>query len=707
MGENRLSIVFLLALGFLSSNADAVPQDYLNPSLSAETRAADLVSRLTFLEKIRQLTNNTPAIPRLGVPAYNYSTESLHGTVAPVESTVFPQAIALAATWNTDLMYEVGNAISDEARALFHKPDGPGGSLGAGLTMLAPNLNIYRDPRWGRGQETYGEDPFLTSEMAVAYIRGLQGDHPRYYKTIATPKHFAVHSGPDSERYYFDAKVTPYDLADTYLPAFEAAVRKGRAGAIMCSYNAINGVPACANPWLLTQLLRDTWGFDGYVITDENALTTMYWMMGYAESGPQATSLALNAGSDISIGPENWLLGWQYWRGRATMEAIDRALTSVFTARFRLGLFDPPELVPYSSISPDRLNSAEHRHLARRAAREGMVLLKNDGVLPLLHSEIKTIALIGHHAVDGHLLLGNYSGTPLQITTLSDALRKRYPNIRLILATTPDVARRAAAQADLAILCLGLSEADEGEKNDRVRIELPKDQQRLWQAAYETGTKTIAVLFSGGALAFAPEMAAAVIHSWYPGQEGGDALADLLFGEENFSGRLPVTFYRSTEDLPDFRDYEMRNGHTYRYLKGPVLYPFGFGLSYSKFRHSGLRMEGIGGDPQNGVRLTVEVSNQSEREGSEVTQVYLKTPQVNGPKWVLKAFRKHRLGSFEQKIVQIELRPEDLASVGEDGVRRLLAGRYQIWVGGHQPSGTDNDLLRAEFEITDPLEAAY
>jgi beta-glucosidase len=567
------------------------------------TRARDLVARMTLAEKVSQLRNASPAIDRLGVPAHDWWNECLHGVARAGIATVFPQAIGLGATGDAALVGRVATAISDEARAIHHRAarEGNRGQY-VGLTCWSPNLNIFRDPRWGRGQETYGEDPDLTARLGVAFVRGLQGDHPRYLKVVATPKHFAAHSGPEATRHSFDAQASEADLFASYLPQFEAAVRDGGAASIMTAYNRLNGEPCATNRWLLEDVLRGRWGFDGVVVSDCGAIDDIFLGHQVVATAPEAAARALVAGCDLECGGIYKHLIAAVASGLCTEADVDRAAERVLVARFRLGVFDPPEQVPWSVIPESVIACGAHRELAREAARRSMVLLENDDLLPLrarAGSRLR-VALIGPNADSMDVLLGNYHGTPPHETTIFSALRAE-PALEVTHVRGCDLvgddragfrdAVSAAGAADVAILVLGLSPRIEGEEGgvelesglvaagDRDSLDLPGVQAALLDAVAATGTPAVLVLCAGSCIAYDTGMPRATIMAWYPGQEGGAALADLLLGRVDFTGRLPITFYRSAADLPPFEDYGMA-GRTHRFFTGPVLFPFGHGLRY-------------------------------------------------------------------------------------------------------------------------------
>jgi beta-glucosidase len=632
------------------------PEIWKDPAQPATARINDLVSRMSLAEKVQELCNTAPAIPRLGVPAYDYWNECLHGVGRAGTATVFPQAIGMAATWNVPLIRAEADIIATEARAKHNDHAGKHAGDSAryyGLTFWTPNINIFRDPRWGRGQETYGEDPFLTAQLGVAFIRGLQGDDPKYVKAMACAKHFAVHSGPESTRHTFDARPSERDLYETYLPQFEAAVREGRVGAVMGAYNSVDGVPACASPFLLTDLLRKQWGFDGHVVSDCGAIYDIYANHKFADTAEAAAALAVKAGDDLCCGTDYHALLRAVKKGLISEPEIDAAVSRVLEARFRLGLFDPPENVAYAQIPISQNDTPEHEALALQVARQSIVLLKNDSLLPLDRAKIKRIAVIGANADSVPVLLGNYSGTPARPVTILDGIKKvAGTNIQVIyepaclLALSrdgmdkPGVAMwtRAVAAAwmsDVIIYAGGISPQLEDEETkvdyegfnggDRTQIELPPVQTELLKALQAAGKPVVFVNCSGSAIAMPWEAAnlPAILQAWYPGEQGGRAVADVIFGEANPAGRLPVTFYRSTADLPAFDNYSMSN-RTYRYFGGQPLFAFGHGLSYTKFGYNDAKLNATNVNAGDTIKLTFALLNEGAWDGDEVAQVYFR-----------------------------------------------------------------------------------
>jgi beta-glucosidase len=839
---------------------------YQDPSQPIANRVKDLVSRMTLEEKVSQMVYDAPAIEHLDVPKYNWWNECLHGVGRAGVATVYPQAIGLAATWDVELMSRIATAISDEARAKHHEALRRGiHEIYAGLTFWTPNVNIFRDPRWGRGMETYGECPHLTARMGVTFIRGLQGDDAKCLKLVATAKHFAVHSGPESERHSFDARVSERDLRLTYLPHFEACVKEGGAVSVMGAYNRTNGEACCASPTLLQKILREEWGFggptgtEGYVVSDCWAIIDVYAHHKLVETPAEAAALAVKAGCDLNCGTTFPALREAVEQGLIDEATIDRSVERLFTARFRLGMFDPPEQVPYAQIPYQVVDSAEHRALALQAARESIVLLKNEGDLLPLAKDVGSIAVIGPNADDLQVLLGNYNGTPSQAVTPLEGIRSmvspgtvvyhaqgcplaegipplvpipaaclrpadvdagrsglsaayydnhklegdpvlqrvdpvvnfawkgesplsggwgdafsvcwsgalvppvsgtyklgvsgfsgyhltldgeviaEYVGVHHAILKTQDVeleagrmydlqleyanrgldpqvqllwsvpgqdylgeALQVAERAEVVVLALGLSPHLEGEEmpvqvpgfagGDRTDIGLPGPQQELLERVHALGKPTVVVLLNGSALgvAWAAEHVPAIVEAWYPGEEGGTAIAEVLFGDYSPGGRLPVTFYRSIEDLPPFEDYDME-GHTYRYFRGEPVFAFGHGLSYTTFGYGNLKLSARSIQPGKGLTLTVDVQNTGPRAGDEVVQVYLSDVEASVPVPIrqLVGFGRVHLEPGETQTLSFTLQPDQFSLIDDAGQRTVEPGRFQIAVGGRQPTAEE------------------
>ena len=850
-----------------SKTAESLPA-FRNPTLPIEKRAEDLVSRLTLEEKVHQMEYTAPEIIRLGIPSYNWWSEALHGVARSGYATVFPQAIGMAATWDQVMVHQEGETIATEARAKFNQAQREGNhSIFYGLDFWSPDINIFRDPRWGRGQETLGEDPFLTAKLGLAFVTGVQGDDPKYLKAIATPKHYAVHSGPDPLRHEFDVKVLPHDLEDTYLPAFRATVVEGHADSVMCSYNAVDGVPACANKFLLQTTLRDAWKFQGYVTSDCGAVENITGGHHYTPDDEHGSALAVLAGTDTTCGHEYGALVKAVQDGLITESQIDTDLKRLFIARIRLGLFDPPSAVAFNRIPFSENDSPQHRALALRAARESIVLLKNqDGILPF-KSNFKTIAVVGPDAESLVALEGNYNGVPSHPVYPTEGIRKQFAGKAKILtaqgspyltqlalpvpstvfhmaegaaasglkaeyfsntsfsgkpaltrvdpriqfdwnsaAPAPGIDKKAfavrwsgtltppgpgdytfslskpdcwpcedketyrvyldgksvlegvfgeyvkqgspttfqahftdqqphafrleyvhesvlwaagitlnwqppvevlrqeavnvAKQADVTVAFVGLSPDLEGEEmpihvpgfegGDRTDIGLPQPQQDLLEAMAATGKPLVAVLVNGSALAvnWAQEHAAAILEAWYPGEEGGTAIAETLAGVNNPGGRLPVTFYASLDQLPPFSDYNMQN-RTYRYFQGKPLYGFGYGLSYSTFEYSNLKLSSSQLKAGDDLTVEVEVRNTSATAGDEVAELYLEFPSLPGvPRRALRGFERCHLAPAMTRHVKFTLKPRDLSMVNDQGEHLVAPGEYNVFVGGAQPGDT-------------------
>jgi len=843
---------------------------YLDPSQPINLRVDDLVSRMTLEEKASQLVNQSRAIPRLVIPRYDWRSEALHGIAGAGLATVFPEPIGLAATFDVPLIHATATAIGTEGRAKYNKAVRAGRrDILEGLDFWAPNINIARDPRWGRGQETYGEDPFLTARMAVAFVTGLQGGDPKYLRVIATPKHFAVHSGPEPTRHVMNVEVSKHDMQDTYLPAFRAAVVEGHAGSVMCAYNEVNGEPACANRYLLGDELRTAWKFDGYVVGDCDSVEEEFSEHHYTKTFAEAGGLSVKRGLDnecidsyaeVTNHSDYVQFLDAVSEDQLGEKDIDVAVKRLFTARFRLGLFDPPEMVPYANTPESEIDSDAHREIALQTARESMVLLKNDGVLPL-KADTKRIAVIGPSAESARVLLGNYNGMPSRVTTALEGIRKafpaaqvsyapgmnllreeslvppsvftsdqgqtglvgeyyankefkgkpslvridRYVNLepppldeksltqppgpnefsvrwtgfltpnesgtyqlrptahsnrlwlddKLIIDTSagdsdapktailhldrgrhyalklesvsqddggatlswlpfianPQAAAITAAQsADVVIAVVGITSQLEGEElqvslpgfkgGDRTSLDLPTEEADLLEALKNTGKPLVIVLMNGSALAvnWADKNANAILDAWYAGEEGGTAIAQTLAGANNPSGRLPITFYKSVDQLPPFEDYSMKN-RTYRYFAGEPLYPFGLGLSYSKFSYSRLTLSQSELNAGDALTVEADVRNSGDRDGDEVIELYLSFPNVAGaPRRSLRGFERISLRAGETRHVRFTLNSRDLSSVDDAGNRGVIPGSYRVSVGGGQP-GTGVPVVEGQFTI--------
>jgi beta-glucosidase len=869
-------ILFFVLSAHTADAQDAATPGYLDTNLTPEQRAADLVHRMTLAEKASQMQNNSAEVPRLKIPAYQWWSEALHGVINE-GVTEYPEPIGLAATFDAPGIHTMAAQIGIEGRIkhVQNLREGHTGIMG-GLDFWSPNLNIFRDPRWGRGQETYGEDPFLTGRMGVAYVTGLQGDDPKYYLGIATPKHYAVHSGPEPTRHFADVDVSKHDQVDTYEPAFRAAVVEGKAGSVMCAYNAINGEPACANQFLLQDQLRGKWGFQGYVVSDCDAVRDVAANHRYRPTQAQGAAISVIRGMDNECVTFTSRFGEPVdkayidavQQGYLPENTLDTALIRLFTARIKLGMFDPPSMVPYTKIDEKELDSAEHRAHARKLASESMVLLKNDGVLPI-KAGIKKIAVIGPLADQTHPLIGNYAGQPTHIVSILDGIRAEFPNATVTFVpgtqflrtdgnpvpdsvlTTPDgkpglkaeynegmrrgpappdantkplVSRTeanvkltdtnlpteiawkktfgaqwsgfltptetadfllgircegfgrltvdgkpvamafgggtrglsaavgrvhlekghkvsievaygarnskpfaeliwakannsvapeaitAAKNADLVIAVVGITSQLEGEEmpvsepgflgGDRTSIDLPAPEEELVEAVAATGKPLAVVLLNGSALSvnWINQHANAVLDAWYPGEEGGAAVAETLSGKNNPAGRLPVTFYTGVDQLPNFEDYGMTN-RTYRYFESKPLYPFGYGLSYTTFKYSDLGVPSQPVAPGQPVSADVTVTNTGKVAGDEVVQVYLKFPAVKGaPHIALRGFQRVHLDAGASQKLHFDLKDRDLGMVTEDGTPMIAQGDYTISIGGGQPD-TGAPVVSGKFRI--------
>jgi len=722
--------LFLFLISYTCLTAQEYP--FKDETLPFEERVNDLVSRLTLEEKVMQMLNDAPAIERLQIPAYNWWNECLHGIGrTEYKVTVFPQAIGMAASWNPTLLKEVAIAISDEGRAIYNDASSKGNySIYHGLTYWTPNINIFRDPRWGRGQETYGEDPYLTGSMGKAFVEGLQGDDPKYLKAAACAKHYAVHSGPENTRHTFNTFVTDYDLWDTYLPAFRDLVVDARVAGVMCAYNAYSGQPCCSNDLLMQQILRENWKFTGYVTSDCGAIDDFYRHHKTHGTPAIASADAVFHGTDLDCGKDAYkALVEAVKSGLIPESQIDVSLKRLFNIRFRLGLFDSAENVKYASIPLNVLESQKHKELASRITRESIVLLKNENNFLPLNKDLKKVAVIGPNANNETSVLGNYSGFPSEIITPFKAIQRKLPNAEVIYDKAVDfVIPSENSQAeitslakrlksfDMVVFVGGISPEIEGEEmpvkiegfsgGDRTSIKLPKIQTDVMKALKAENIPTIFVMMTGSAIATEWESAniPAIINAWYPGQDAGGAIADVLFGDYNPSGRLPVTFYIKDSDLPSFNSYEMKN-RTYRYFNGEVLYPFGYGLSYTTFQYEPVK---INRQIATNETITIEanVKNTGKLAGDEVVQLYISHPGHTDkykPLCALKAFERIHLKAGETAKVTFKLSPKELGLVDADGILKVLPGKRKVYIGGSSPSKTNAqklEITETEFEIT-------
>ena len=692
--------------------------------MSIETKeyAKKLVSQMTLDEKMSQMLYDSPAIERLGIPEYNWWNEALHGVARAGEATMFPQAIGMAAAFDDKMLQEIGDIVSTEGRAKFNqflKKQDRG--IYKGLTYWAPNVNIFRDPRWGRGHETFGEDPYLSGKLGTAYIKGLQGDDPEHLKSAACAKHFAVHSGPEEDRHYFDAQVNEQDLYDTYLYAFKECVKEGKVEAVMGAYNRVNGAPACGNKRLLKDILRDEWGFEGHVVSDCWAILDFHEHHKVTKTVAESAAMAVNNGCDLNCGTAFLHMKEAYEQGLVTEETITEAVERLMEVRIRLGMMENYPS-PYDNVEYDCVECREHVEKSLEAARRSMVLLKNDGLLPLDKNKIKSIAVIGPNANSRDALVGNYVGTSSQyITALEGIQRYVGEDVRVYsaegchlwkdkvecLARVKDrfaEAVIAAEQADVVVMCLGLDAFLEGEEGDagneyasgdKKDLRLPGLQQELLEEVTAVGKPVVLVLLAGSAmdLSWAQNNVNAIVDAWYPGARGGKAIAEVLFGETSPNGKLPVTFYSSTDELPDFKDYSMEN-RTYRYYTGTPLYPFGYGLSYTDVEYKNASIsknEGMIGDT---FTVEVEVENKGTYKVHEGVQLYVKDLEASTrvPNWQLRGVENVCLEAGETKKVALELSARDFALITEAGECVVEPGAFRIAIGGQQPDERSREL---------------
>lgn len=686
---------------------------------TAEEKARKLVSKMTIEEKASQLRYDAPAIKRLKIPAYNWWNEALHGVARAGTATVFPQAIAMAASFDPELLEKVGDAVSTEARAKYNSSVKRGDrDIYKGLTFWSPNVNIFRDPRWGRGHETYGEDPYLTSRMGAAYVKGLQGDG-EYKKTAACAKHFAVHSGPEASRHEIDVKVSRKDLYETYLPAFEVLVKEAGVEAVMGAYNRVNGEPCCGSKTLIQDILRDKWKFKGHFVSDCWAIRDFHEHHGVTNSAKESAAMAIHAGCDLNCGNTYLHILKAYQDGLVTEEEITESAVRLFTTRYLLGMFDKTE---YDSIPYTAVECEKHLELAERLAGESMVLLKNNGILPLKREQIHTIGVIGPNADSRAALMGNYYGTSSEYITLLEGIKREAgENIRVLysrgcelntgrtehLAMADDRISEAAAvveMSDVVILCMGLDETLEGEEGDegneyksgdKKGLELPDCQRRLMEKILLMEKPVILCMMTGSAVLFgsAPKNADAILQLWYPGARGGKTAAEVLFGKTAPSGKLPITFYRSMKSLPDFEDYSM-TGRTYRYLTEKPLYPFGYGLTYGKIQVTGAKVMQIIVDKVPYAVIRVKVINTGTVDCQEVVQVYIKNLDSKDAvkNHSLCAFTRISLSAGEEKVFDMELDKNSFTVVNEEGERLVDGSHYELYVGVSQPDARSIEL---------------
>jgi beta-glucosidase len=710
--------LILIMFGCWVLEAQEFDYPFQDPANSIDIRVDDLVNRLTLEEKAGMMVNNSPAIERLGIPEYNWWNECLHGVGRAGKATVFPQAIGMAATFDDELIHQVASAISDEARAKHHAALKKGNRAQyTGLTFWTPNINIFRDPRWGRGQETYGEDPYLTSRMGTAFVRGLQGDHPKYLKASACAKHFVVHSGPEESRHHFNAAPEELDFRETYLPAFKALVEAG-VESVMCAYNRLYEEPCCGSKYLLNEILKEEWGFQGHIVTDCGALDDIWLRHKVVDEKVEAAAMAANAGVNLNCGSLYQYLPVAVKMGLVEEATLDANLRSLLRTRFKLGLLDPEEKIPWSSISPEIVNNETHRQLAYETASKSIVMLKNNGVLPLDMNEPSSILVAGPTAADMTALMANYNGFSGNMVTILEGI-----NNVVDPGTTVDYSQGflfnndslfhgywRAGMADIIVLCIGLNTLLEGEDGDalfnphggdRRKIELPSNQVTyVREMRNRNPDKKIIVIVTGGGAVALPEineLADAILFAWYPGEQGGNAIADILFGKVNPSGKLPVTFYKSTDDLPAFEDYSMK-GRTYRFFNGEPLYPFGYGLGYTEFVYDNLNIDNTLFGENETVDLSFDISNAGERDGEEVVQIYISEvdPGTGSPIRSLVDFKRVSVARGSSINVKIQLPVSRFARWDAESKAYLTnSGKYLLQVG----ASSDDILLQKEIIV--------
>ena len=715
MNIKKRFIVALIATAAANMQILAQMLPYQNPNLSSSERADDLIGRLTLEEKSKLMMDQSPAIKRLGIPEFHWWNEALHGVGRNGTATVFPITMCMAASWNDALLQDVFTAVSDEARAKNQEAKKSGKlKRYQCLSFWTPNINIFRDPRWGRGQETYGEDPYLTSKMGLAVVRGLQGpENSKYRKLLACAKHFAVHSGPEWNRHSFDVQQLPArDLWETYLPAFKTLVQEGNVAEVMCAYQRIDGEPCCGNNRFEHQILREEWGYKGLITSDCWAIRDFYdkGCHEVSKDAAEASATAVRAGTDLECGSAYKALPEAVKRGEITEKELDKSLKKLIMARIELGDFDNDSLVEWTRIPSSVVACKKHKQMALDMARQGTVLLKNNGLLPL--DKDAKIVVMGPNANDAEMMWGNYNGTPTATMTILDGIHNYQPEARFIRGCghtrNSDSLRvsdiiYAVRDADIVVFAGGISPRLEGEEmkvnevgfkgGDRTDIELPKIQRQLLAALHAAGKKVVLVNCSGSAVALEPETSSceAILQAWYGGEQGGTAVAEILFGDVNPSGKLPVTFYKNTQQLPDFEEYKMA-GRTYRYMKEQPLFSFGYGLSYTTFEFGTPKY-----NAKKGV-VTVEVTNTGKRDGDEVVQVYIKRiADTEGPNKTLKAFKRVNLKAGEKKVISIDFKRGNFEGWDpEHNVMRVVAGKYQMMVGN---SSRDCDLKTIEVKV--------
>jgi len=715
-------ILGVLLLTFILSNffAQAQPYPFQNKNLSTDQRIHDLVGRLTLQEKVNEMLYNAPGVPRLGVPQYNWWNEALHGVGRSGRATVFPQAIGLAATFNDDLVFEEANVISDEARAMYNVAVKKDYRMQyGGLTFWSPNINIFRDPRWGRGQETYGEDPVLTTKMGVAFVKGLQGNNAKYLKVAACAKHYAVHSGPEKLRHEFNAEASMKDLWETYLPAFKALV-ENNVEAVMCAYNKTNDEVCCGNQYLLQDVLRTQWNFKGHIVSDCWAVSDFFGGHKIVKTPAEAAALALRRGVNLECGNSFPSLIEAVKKGLATEAEIDSSLSILLRTKFKLGLFDPLGSTPYDTLSESSINSSAHRALARKVAQQSIVLLKNSGILPL-KNDLAKYFVTGPNAASMDALMGNYYGVNDHYVTILEGLTAAIKDgsqlqYRVGTPLVGDSTRASkfstgeAKVSNATIVVMGITgylEGEEGESvlsktgGDRLDYNIPANQIEYLKALKKGNTKPVIAVITGGSpmnLSEVHEIADAVVLVWYPGEEGGNAVADIIFGKVSPSGKLPISFPKSLDQLPAYENYSMK-GRTYRFMNAEPMYPFGFGLSYTNFKYENLKLSKSSITKGESINVSVTISNTGKMTGDEVVQLYLSHPNASNdaPIMALKNFKKISLAPGERKTVQFIITPEMLDLINESGQSVYIKGALKIMVGGSLPTERSRILGAADY----------
>lgn len=720
MAKNTFKYLLFILIGLSNAIMAQDKPAYKDASKPIDTRVNDLLSRLTLEEKVSLLGYNSKAVPRLGIPAYNWWNEALHGVARAGDATIFPQAIGMAATFNDDLLHQVSTAISTEARAKYNLAIAKDRHLQyMGLTFWTPNINIFRDPRWGRGQETYGEDPYLTATMGTAFVQGLQGNDPLHLKTSATAKHFVVHSGPEATRDYFDAIVDEKDLRETYLYAFHALVNGG-VESVMSAYNKVNGTPNSINKSLLTDVLRKEWGFKGHVVTDCGALDDVFSTHKSLPGPVETAAAAIKAGIDLDCSTVLQNDGVKaVQKGLLTEKEIDRALAALLRTEIKLGFYDDASASPYYGYGADSVHNAAHIALARKAAQQSMVLLKNDkNVLPLKKSNYSSIMVLGANAASLDAMIANYHGTSSKVVNFVEGITAAVgPATRVEYDLGSDYKDTvhfggtwAAGNADATIAVIGLSPVLEGEAGDAFLSETGGDRKNLSLPASEIAfmkelrksvkNKPIVAVITAGSdvdIDAIAQYADAIILAWYPGEQGGNALADIVFGDVSPSGHLPLTFYKALSNVPDYKDYSMK-GRTYRYYSGPVQYPFGFGLSYTSFTYSSKSELKSSYKTKDTISVSVQVKNTGGVDGDDVVQAYIQYPQIDRmPVKELKSFKRVAVNKGGEQTITLripvtELQKWDMTTHGW----KVYPGSYKLVLG----SNSQDEKLVLPFTVS-------